>query len=92
MSYASGAHKYIMKTLSQQFGLSPSKVEEVFNDERTFNIVADFLHGEEKVNKLVFFYQTRDTFTEDNEIIEASGASPFHARWPSQTHYALTGL
>ena len=56
MSYASGAHRYIVKTLSQQFGLSPSKVEEVFNDERTFNIVADFLHGELYAESHIDFY------------------------------------
>ena len=37
---------------------------------------------EERVPKLLFFYQTRDTFTDDGEFIEASGARARSATCP----------
>ena len=74
MSYASASQRYIIKVLGAQFGLSTSAVEEFLGDERTYASINDFLKGDERVPKLLFFYQTRDMFTDDGEFIEASGA------------------
>ena len=67
MAYSSGSQRYIVKILGAQFGLSTGAVEDFLNDERTFASISDFLKGEERVPKLLFFYQTRDTFTDDGE-------------------------
>ena len=65
---ASGPGRYIVKTLGFQFGLSASNVEEFLSDDRTVASIGEFLKGDEHVNKLLFFYQTRDTFTEDGDL------------------------
>ena len=82
MAYSSGSQRYIVKILGAQFGLSTGAVEDFLNDERTFASISDFLKGEERVPKLLFFYQTRDTFTDDGEFIEASGARARSATCP----------
>jgi hypothetical protein len=74
MSYSSASQRYIIKVLGAQFGLSSGAVEEFLSDERTYASINDFLKGDERVPKLLFFYQVRDSFTEDGEFIEASGA------------------
>ena len=71
MSYSTPSQRYLVKVLGQQLGLSIARVEEELNDERTYSTIADFLRGDEKVAKLLFFYQSRDTITEDGELIEA---------------------
>ena len=68
-------HKHVTKVLKQQFGLPESHIEEVFIEDRNYQLLQDFFHGEDKVPKLIFFYQTRDSFGEDGEIIEAAGAT-----------------
>eukprot|EP00966_Prymnesium_polylepis_P148798 3437822-Prymnesium_polylepis.1 len=65
-------HKHILKVLKQQFGIADTHIEDVLIEERNFALINDFFHGEEKVPKLIFFYQTRDSFGEDGEIIEAA--------------------
>ena len=75
MSYSSASQRYLVKIIGQQFGLSPYKVEEFLGDESTYSTIEGFLKGDERVPKLLFYYQTRDTFTEDGEFIEAPGAS-----------------
>ena len=72
-AFSSGAGRYIVKMLGFQFGLSASNVEEFLSDDRTVASIGEFLKGDERVTKLIFFYQTRDTFTEDGEFIEAAG-------------------
>ena len=67
-----GRHKHILKVLKQQFGLSETHIEDVLIEERNFSLISDFFHGEEKVPKLIFFYQARDSFGEDGEIVEAA--------------------
>lgn len=64
--------KYIFKVLGQHFGLAAARVEEFLDDEKSMATISDFLRGDERVTKLLFFYQSRDTFTEDGEFIEAS--------------------
>ena len=71
--FSSAAGRYIIKVLGYQFGLSGSHVEEFLSDDRTAKTVTDFLKGDERVTKLLFFYQTRDTMTDDGEFIEAAG-------------------
>ena len=74
MSYSSAAQRYLIKIIGQQFGLSAYEVEEFLANESTYSTVSDFLKGDERVPKLVFFYQTRDTITDDGELIAAPGA------------------
>ena len=76
MALASPSQKYLVKILGQQLGLSGAKVEDHLNDEKTFSTIVDFLKGDEKVAKLLFFYQTRDTYTDDGEFIEAPDSAP----------------
>ena len=71
---SSGGQRYLIKVLSQQFGLGAQHIEEYFNDEKIFPIIVSFLTGDDKISKLIFFYQTRDSFTDDGEVIEAPGA------------------
>jgi len=73
MSAMEKARAYLVKVLAGQFALPAGRIEEYFNDEKTFPIIASFLAGEDKTSKLLFFYQTRDTFTDDGELIEAPG-------------------
>ena len=72
--YASGGGQgYILKILGQHFGLQLQRVKEELNEERTYTAIVDFLKGDERVPKLVFFYQTRDAYAEDGEFVEVSG-------------------
>ena len=73
-NFASGSARYVIKVLGYQFGLQTSLVEEFLSEDRTVASINEFFKGDERVNKLLFFYQTRDTFTEDGEFIEAAGA------------------
>jgi len=71
------AQGYIFKVIAQQLGLTVAKVESQFDgDEKTLSTISDFLKGDEKVGKLLFFYQARDTITVDGETIEAPDSAP----------------
>ena len=71
------AQGYIFKVIAQQLGLTVAKVESQFDgDEKTLSTIGDFLKGDEKVGKLLFFYQARDTITVDGETIEAPDSAP----------------
>ena len=65
-------HRHIAKVLKQQFPLSDHEIEDVIIEERNNLLLRDFFHGDERVPKLLFFYQTRDSFGEDGEMIEAA--------------------
>lgn len=86
MSYSSGAQRYIVKVLGTQFGLRAEQVEEFLGDERTYQAIDDFLKGKETVPKLLFFYQMRDSFTEEGEFIEAPGAWSRRSVAPPPAH------
>ena len=79
MNSLDSRHRHIIRILKQQFGLSETHIEDVLIEERNYVLLTDFFHGQEKVSKLIFFYQTRDTFGDEGELIEAAGA-PRHAR------------
>ena len=70
---SSGGQGYILKILAAHFGLPLQQVKEELKDERTYTAIVDFLAGDERVPKLVFFYQTRDQYAEDGEFIEVPG-------------------
>jgi hypothetical protein len=71
---STGGQGYILKTIGHHFGLSLQRVKEDLHDEPTYATINSFLKGEERVPKLVFFYQTRDSYTDDGEFVEAAGA------------------
>lgn len=64
-------HKHILRVLKQHYSLSETHIEYVLVDEQNFGLINDFFRGDEKVPKLIFYYQTRDAILEDGELIEA---------------------
>ena len=92
MSYSTPAQCHLIKIIGQQFGLSASRCEDALSSEKTYSTIADFLKGDEKVLKLIFFYQKRDTYTDDGDCIEAAGVLRLQlARLGGQdTHAACT--
>ena len=71
---SAGATTYIFKILEKAFSLPINRVKEQLADDRTFQDISDFIAGNERVNKLVFFYQTRDSYDEHGDVVEVPGA------------------
>ena len=66
----SGGAGHILKILAQSFGLGVQKCKDELHDDKTYAAIIDFLKGDERVPKLVFFYQTRDTYNPDTHELE----------------------
>ena len=77
MSFSSAGQRYVIKVLGQQFNLTAAKVEEsLLKEESTYVTISDFLKGEERASKLLFFYQSRDSYTEEGDLVEAPDGAP----------------
>ena len=76
MSYSTAAQRYLIKVIGMQFSLSAYQAEEFLGGESTYSTIMDFLNGDERVPKLLFYYQPRDAVTDDGELLEAAGAPP----------------
>eukprot|EP00965_Chrysotila_dentata_P250546 6209514-Pleurochrysis_carterae.AAC.1 len=75
MAQLDARHRYMARVLALQYGMPVASCETVFEEEANAQTISDFFEADGVPSKLVFFKQSRDTVTEDGEVIEAPGAT-----------------